>query len=133
MKYVLCPRCELNYMPEGEKLCSMCQRESKGAHRAEETELCSVCNEYPVVPGYDMCAACLREMGSRRLRTSEDMDSDSTLDVNLGDMDAVSQMDDILPDDQTEDKEYAALDQALSMEEDADGDEDEDAGDEDEA
>lgn len=30
MKLVLCPRCELNYMNENEKMCSVCRREVKG-------------------------------------------------------------------------------------------------------
>jgi len=66
-----CPKCELNYIREGEDFCEVCKREMKRAqahirHSGEETEddeviLCSECGEEPVVRGGELCIACLKE------------------------------------------------------------------------
>ena len=36
MKLVLCPRCELNYMPDTEKLCKICLRDMNAAAIPED-------------------------------------------------------------------------------------------------
>ncbi len=57
-----CPRCELNYIREGEKYCEVCKREIKGEGESEETvQTCVECGENPVVKGSELCAICLRE------------------------------------------------------------------------
>ena len=66
-----CPKCELNYIREGEEYCDVCKREMKRAQTRgrrvdEETEedelvMCSECGEAPAVHGSDLCAACLKE------------------------------------------------------------------------
>ena len=58
MKLVKCPRCDLNYIQETEKLCKVCQREMKGEQTSEEMEMCSVCNAAPALPGHDVCLGC---------------------------------------------------------------------------
>ena len=39
MKLIKCPRCDLNYIQENEKLCKVCQRELKGSQVEDEMEL----------------------------------------------------------------------------------------------
>ncbi|MDD6887528.1 MAG: hypothetical protein ACI4MR_03335 [Candidatus Aphodomorpha sp.] len=62
-----CPKCELNYIREGEQYCNVCMRAMKNGRiqaepvAEEEETLCSECGEAPVVRGYDLCANCLRE------------------------------------------------------------------------
>ena len=66
-----CPKCELNYIRDGEDFCEVCKREMKRAQAhirraAEEVEddeviLCSECGEEPVVRGGELCLACLKE------------------------------------------------------------------------
>ena len=52
MTLVKCPRCELNYMNEGEKMCSVCRKELRGdTEQYDVIELCSECGENPAVPG----------------------------------------------------------------------------------
>ena len=36
MTLVKCPRCELNYMNEGDKICSVCRREVRGESEQDE-------------------------------------------------------------------------------------------------
>ena len=51
MAFRKCPRCELNYITDGEKLCSVCRREVKGEPDHNNVpELCAECGERPVVP-----------------------------------------------------------------------------------
>jgi len=66
-----CPKCELNYIRDGEDYCEVCKRElkraqSRGHHVEEESEedeiiMCTECGEASAVRGGELCAACLRE------------------------------------------------------------------------
>ena len=138
MKLVKCPRCDLNYIPEGEKLCKVCQRELKGNSREDEIELCSICNEAPALPGKDVCLFCLKEMN----KSNSQPDDDDTLDAaenvdasNIGDMDAVSAMDEIIPDmpenSDIPSQEFGEIENELSLE-DVREDEEREADDEEE-
>ena len=135
MNLVKCPRCDLNYIREDEKYCKICLQEMKGESRSEEIELCSICNEEPALPGKDVCLFCLREMN--KSNSTDDSDSGSEAEIvdtsTIGDMDAVSGMDEIIPDvEEEETDEYEEIDQELSLEdvrEDEERDADEDAED----
>ena len=135
MNLVKCPRCDLNYIREDEKYCKICLQEMKGESRSEEIELCSICNEEPALPGKDVCLFCLREMN--KSNSTDDSDSGSEAEnvdtSTIGDMDAVSGMDEIIPDvEEEETDEYEEIDQELSLEvvrEDEERDADEDAED----
>ena len=66
-----CPKCELNYIREGEDFCEVCKREMKRAqarirHADEESDdeeviMCSECGEEPAVRGGELCLGCLKE------------------------------------------------------------------------
>ena len=62
MKISICPRCELNYITASERYCKVCTRDMKGYGVQEEVEMCSMCNENPVLPGRDVCLFCHKEM-----------------------------------------------------------------------
>ncbi len=132
MKLVKCPRCDLNYIREDEKYCKVCLQEMKGESRSEEIELCSICNEEPALPGKDVCLFCLREMN--KSNSAEDTDTgaeaESVDTTTIGDMDAVSGMDEIIPEvEEEETDEFGAIDQEMSLE-DVREDEERDADDE---
>lgn len=94
MGLVKCPRCELNYMNDTDKMCSVCRREVRGESESfEMIELCSECGENPVVPGQELCAACLKE----RARRDADLDSEENLEHESPsiEIDSVSTMDEI--------------------------------------
>ena len=135
MQLVKCPRCDLNYIREDEKYCKVCLQEMKGESRSDEIELCSICNEAPALPGKDVCLFCLREMNkSNSAEDNEPENETESVDTNtIGDMDAVSGMDEIIPDvEEEETDEYEEIDQELSLEdvrEDEERDADEDAED----
>jgi hypothetical protein len=97
MALIKCPRCELNYMNDNEDMCSVCRREVRGeSEQFEMIELCSECGENPVVPGYELCASCLKELQHHTPADSGDeaivreepnigIDSMATMDeINLG-------------------------------------------------
>lgn len=66
-----CPKCELNYIREGEEYCEVCKRAMKRALARirpviEETDedeviVCSECGEAPAARGGELCLACLKE------------------------------------------------------------------------
>ena len=94
MGLIKCPRCELNYMLDTEKICSVCRREVRGeSEQYDMVELCSECGENPVVPGQDLCAYCLKELAQR---ASEDQNEESVVTdaADIG-IDSVSTMDEI--------------------------------------
>lgn len=73
MALVKCPRCELNYINEEEKICSVCRREVRGeSEQYDMVELCSECGEHPVVPGSELCVYCLKELSRRTAEPADD-------------------------------------------------------------
>ena len=123
MNLVKCPRCDLNYILEGEKLCKVCQRELKGDNWGNEVELCSICNEAPALPGKDVCLFCLKEMNKSNSTPDDDegLNGRETLEPeNIGDMDSVSGMDEIIPDVEEDtdipSQEFGEIENALSLE-----------------
>ena len=131
MKFVKCPRCELNYITETERYCKVCLREMKGDNAVDEVELCSVCNEAPALPGRDMCLFCLKEMNGQNAG-ADGQESEGTVDTSsIGAMDDVSAMDEIPEiDSDIPDGEYSEMQNELSLEsmqeDEADEDEEED-------
>lgn len=94
MGLIKCPRCELNYMLDTDKMCSVCRREVRGeSEQYEMIELCSECGENPVVPGQELCAYCLKELAQRNSDAQND-ESVVSGAASIG-IDSVSTMDEI--------------------------------------
>ena len=93
MRLIKCPRCELNYMNDTDKMCSVCRREVRGeSEQFEMIEMCSECGENPVVPGQDLCAYCLKEQARRSsMSTDESIEPEAT-SIDIG---SVSSMEEI--------------------------------------
>ncbi|MBQ3705847.1 MAG: hypothetical protein II888_05260 [Clostridia bacterium] len=131
MTLVKCPRCDLNYITPDQKYCKVCQREMKGEGSQDEVELCSICNEAPALPGKDVCLFCLKEINKSNNEDTDEVEPTGMDANNIGDMDDVSSMDEIIPDgeDDEESQEYDGMEKELSLE---DVREDEERGAEDE-
>ena len=68
VEYVRCPRCELNYIEKGQKLCKVCEAElsSKGnqeltEEEAREMNLCPVCKKNYLIDDEEICNECAAE------------------------------------------------------------------------
>ena len=123
MNLVKCPRCDLNYIREDEKYCKICLQELKGEGGRDEVELCSICNEEPALPGKDVCLFCLKEMNKSNSAPEDDQEQENPESVdtsNIGDMDSVSGMDEIIPevedDEDIPSQEYGEIESELSLE-----------------
>ena len=105
-----CPRCEINYLMDGEKVCSVCRKSIHVEDEPEEIiELCSECGEHPAVPGSELCAICRKELAHRtpvvamnedEIEPAQPIDSVSMMDeieLDLGD-DLGDELGDDLPD-----------------------------------
>ena len=114
MKLSKCPRCELNYITEGETYCKICRMEMKGEPIREEIEMCTVCGEHPAMPGKDVCLFCHKEMNDEVHDDREHDGLTSATEASLG-IDPISTMDEIIP-ESGEDDEMSL--QALAEEED---------------
>ena len=95
--YVLCPRCELNYIQEDEQYCPVCKREMKGEAHDDPFELCSICNENPVMPGKDVCYLCYKEMSQQQGLRSDVIEEPEAPDVSSLDMEDVVYVDKVTP------------------------------------
>lgn len=128
MVFHKCPRCELNYITDDEKLCSVCRREVKGEHDHDSVELCSECGERPAVPGSEYCLLCLKEMGRQRSASSQVESEESTVETSPLDIDMVSTMDEIQIDDIGDDippREFDEMESAFGSDDDDDDDDEE--------
>ena len=128
MGFIKCPRCELNYIREEEQYCSVCKREMKGEVHEDPFEMCSICNENPVMPGKDVCLMCYKEMNQQQGLRDDSADEVETPDVSL-DMGDVADMEEIeleaLPEDMPEEiGEQISLEEEKSREAEEDDDED---------
>lgn len=117
MKLIKCPRCELNYIQENEKLCKVCQRELKGSQTEDEMELCSVCNAAPALPGRDVCLSCLKEMANDTTDESIEERPPVVDESKIG-INSVSTMDEIIPqiNEDMPGGEFADMEDELSLE-----------------
>ena len=71
-RYIICPRCELNFIDADEaEYCEVCLKEMSGEktfaddfdaeENMEETELCPICGENYMVLGEKMCEECKKK------------------------------------------------------------------------
>lgn len=114
-----CPRCELNYITDGEQYCKICRLEMKGEPVRDEIEMCTMCGEHPAMPGKDVCLFCYKEMNG----DGNDQDDEEAIVVSeeaaIG-IDPLSTMDEIIPESDADSDGTMSL-EALGEEED-DGD-----------
>lgn len=81
-KYVLCPRCELNYILEGEEYCDVCKAELKIGPQlmfsvdgdVKDQVLCPICKHRYIDEGEDMCEQCREQSYHRQEEDLEDGD-----------------------------------------------------------
>lgn len=117
MNLVKCPRCDLNYILDTEKLCKVCLREMKGNHVEDEMEMCSVCNAAPALPGSDVCLSCLKEMNNST--NDQDIEENpASVDESAIGLNSVSNMDEIIPQihEDIPDGEFGDIESELSLE-----------------
>jgi len=117
MNLVKCPRCDLNYILDTEKLCKVCLREMKGSHVEDEMEMCSVCNAAPALPGRDVCLSCLKEMTSGGSDESIE-ENTAVVDENTIGLNSMSSMDEIIPQihEDLDDNAFGDMESELSLE-----------------
>lgn len=95
MRVMKCPRCEINFIREDEKVCSICRRDIKGEAAPETNiDMCIECGENPSAPGEDLCVFCLNE---RKITVEdpavEEIDGDvAIVDEDLSMMDEIDTM-----------------------------------------
>ena len=83
-----CPKCELNYLKEGETLCNVCKRSAKHEEEPEEELLCIECGEHPALKGKELCAECYKEslrqqkLQKQRRSSVEGVDFEDVEDVS---------------------------------------------------
>ena len=86
VKYVKCPRCDLNYIPDTEELCEVCKAELKLVHSSiysddaydDDSVLCPYCKQNFIGVDEEMCFACaerLKYEHSSSMREEEEDDS----------------------------------------------------------
>ncbi len=124
MTLTKCPRCELNYITDGEQYCKICRLEMKGEPVREEIEMCTMCGEHPAMPGKDVCLFCYKEMNGDDNAQEDDNGIVVTEDAAIG-IDPLSTMDEIIPETDGEDDGTMSL-EALGEEEEEEDDLDED-------
>lgn len=86
-KYIKCPRCELNYILEGEDYCHVCKSEMKHHTEVDEDELldfddldlCPVCGANFVKENETMCNECRAKLKGEKSQDWDDEEEDSSL------------------------------------------------------
>ena len=99
-KYIKCPRCELNYILEGEDYCNVCKSEMKHHSEADEDlldledmELCPVCGQNYIREDQTMCDECRGRSKSKSDDDSKDWKDDEEIDEEDSMVSASSDLD----------------------------------------
>ena len=96
-KYVKCPRCELNYILEGEDYCYVCKSEMKHHNENEESdlldiedmELCPMCGQNYISEDQTMCDECSGKGKSKKSDSGKDWkDDEESLTESSDDIDS---------------------------------------------
>ena len=82
VEYVICERCELNYIPKKQKYCDVCKAELSrdGASMLlpeeddEIEKLCPICKVNYMNPDEEICFMCLKEKADRDEMEEKDWD-----------------------------------------------------------
>lgn len=65
--WILCPRCELNYIKKSDQYCDVCKKEMKLIKSTEDDigdlELCPICKINFVQNDQEICDSCKQELG----------------------------------------------------------------------
>ena len=157
VRYMKCPRCELNYIDaEKQDYCDVCLKEMKGIpseadelEEAEEiaTELCPICGENMMRAGEKMCDECRRkadyEAEEPDPENDEDdewrnylEDADDELDAEIGEIDESFEgefeeeepEEEEYAEEEEEDLEYVTGDEIYTLTDDDDDEDDEGEG-----
>ena len=150
-RYVLCPRCELNFIDADEQeYCEVCVKELSGEktftddfeaeEMIEETELCPVCGENYMAFGEKMCEECKKKSQYEDEETEEDEDKedaswrsyldDDDEDIDLGIPDSEFEDDEEEEEEEEEEEsveddfEYVSADDYYDMDDDEDDEDD---------
>ncbi len=130
VRYIKCPRCELNYIDaDQQEYCDVCLKEMQGLPTVDEldeadedaaTELCPVCGENMMRAGEKMCEECRKKAQYEEeepdpdeddeWREYLDDDTDADLDKELGE-DFSEDLDEAdLDEEEEENEEYTSTD-----------------------
>ena len=88
-RYIICPRCELNFIDADEQeYCEVCLKELSGERTftddfeaeesIEETELCPICGENYMVLGEKMCEECKKKSTYEEEVIEDDEEEDAS-------------------------------------------------------
>ena len=155
--YIICPRCELNFIDaDKQDYCEVCKKELSGektitddfeAEEAiEETELCPVCGENYMSYGETMCDECKKKAQYEEDAAEEDEekedaswrsyldDEDEQLDIDIPDSEFEDEFEEEEEEveeseEEVDDFEYVSADDYYDMDDDDDEDEDDDEDD----
>lgn len=81
-KFVKCPRCEINYILEGQEYCEICANELRGIVVAEEVEdeieaeICPRCRINFLSEGETICESCAAAIESKEKAIIDDVEPD---------------------------------------------------------
>lgn len=157
--WILCPRCQLNYIKKSDKYCLVCKREMKLVDASEDDigdlELCPICKINFVQSDQEICDSCRQELGIEANPDEEDKeladwhkyvaddddeeDEEDDLTDDVYDKDDVEttsgvedfEFDDDLTSGMVDDDEDLDLDGIDDLDEDEDDDDDDDFADDD--
>ena len=121
-KYIKCPRCELNYILEGEEYCDVCKAELKigpqlmfsASEELEGQYLCPVCKSKYVDKDEEMCESC-RENSFKRRELEDDIDFEKDGEYIITLEDNTDEKDDDDDDESPDSEEAPSADSGFAM------------------
>ena len=148
-RYIICPRCELNFIDADElEFCLVCQKEMSGEstfsdgfeleESLEETELCPICGENYMLIGEKMCDECKKKADYTEEEEDDEKedaswrsyldDEDETEDLGIPDFefedDEMEEEEEEEMEEEVDDFEYVSPNDYYDMDDDDEDDDD---------
>ena len=110
MGFKKCPKCDLNYIRDDEKLCKVCMRSYSESVDDQDDAIvyCIECGDRPAVAGLELCSQCRKDKQKIQMLSSGEIASHQIDSIVLSDVeidDLEIPLDDALPDGEIDEED----------------------------
>lgn len=90
-----CPKCDLNYIRDDEKLCSVCLRKNKANRDEDEDVLCAECGERRAMKGRELCSVCYKEKLKQQQPQDRNVGEEDPVEIDIREVVTLDDVDEV--------------------------------------
>lgn len=90
-----CPKCDLNYIRDDEKLCGVCLRKNKVNIEEDEDVLCAECGERRAMKGKELCSVCYKEKLKQQQPQDRNVGEEDPVEIDIREVVTLDDVDEV--------------------------------------